>query len=138
MATARKLSRRRDYRDQLQRNLLTTMVLHGRVVTTAAKAKHIRPVAEKMIAGAKSANLADRRRAAAYVTGDLAAARLMELAANTPTVTGNVRLIRTAPRQGDNAPQVAVIVRQRAQATAESTKKTTKAVKTAKTEEAKS
>lgn len=136
MSTARKLSRRRDYREQLQRNLLTTLVLHGRVITTAAKAKHIRPAAEKMVAGAKSDKLADRRRAATYVTGDVAARRLMEMAVNTPTLTGNVRLVRTAPRQGDNAPQVAVILRQKAEVKTESKKKPEP--KKATTEEAKS
>lgn len=112
MATARKLSRLRGHRDQLLRNLLTSLVLNGRLTTTTAKAKTVRPLAEKLITLAKSPQLADRRQAASWVMTKPAMVALEKLAAATPGQTGLVRLVRTTPRSGDNAPRSALIIRQ--------------------------
>lgn len=113
MATARKLSRKKDNRQLLQRNLLTSLVLNGRLITTTAKAKSIKPLAEKLFVQARSTSLADRRRAAETLTTNHAGAKLMTVAKQIPVQSGVIRLVRTAPRLGDNAPQTAVIIRQR-------------------------
>ena len=111
MATARKLSRLRDHREQLYRNLLTSLVLNGRIITTSAKAKAVKPLAEKIIVWGRSTKLADQRRAASYMTTNAAAAKLMKMVKDVPSVTGAIRLVRTTPRLGDNAPQIALIIR---------------------------
>ena len=50
MAKYRKLSRTSDQRKALLRNQVTNLLYHGKIVTTEAKAKEIRKVAEKLIA----------------------------------------------------------------------------------------
>lgn len=45
------------------RNMVTSLFIHGKIVTTPAKAKEARPFAEKMITLAKRGTLHDRRRA---------------------------------------------------------------------------
>ncbi len=49
MAHQRKLGRTADQRKALLRNQVTNLIWHGRIVTTEAKAKEVRSVAEKMI-----------------------------------------------------------------------------------------
>ena len=46
----------------------TDLLRHGKIKTTVAKAKEIRPLAEKMVTLAKGGTLHDRRRAAAFIT----------------------------------------------------------------------
>ncbi len=111
MATARKLSRLAAHRQQLHRNLLTSLMLNGRIVTTQAKAKSVLPMAEKLISLAKSGTLADRRQAATFLTTSAAVVKLGEIAKASKTASGSIKLIRTAPRVGDNAPQCALIIK---------------------------
>ena len=56
------LGRDRDHRKALRRNLARSLFLHGKVVTTHAKAKAVRPFAEKLITLGKRGDLAARRR----------------------------------------------------------------------------
>lgn len=136
MAKARKLSCKRDRRQLLHRNLLTSLVLCGRIVTTEAKAKDIKPIAEKLIGLARSKNLADQRQAAIFLTTNAAILKLKEMVKDVPDVTGAIRLVRTSPRKGDNAPQMAVIIRQKPVAKAEVTKTAPKTKKTTAVKEA--
>ena len=57
----RKLGRTKDERKLLFRNLLTELILHGRVKTTVAKAKAVKPLIEKVVTKAKKARLAARQ-----------------------------------------------------------------------------
>ena len=50
MAKYRKLSRTSDQRKALLRNQVTNLLYHGKIVTTEAKAKEIRKIAESLIA----------------------------------------------------------------------------------------
>ena len=50
MAKYRKLSRTSDQRKALLRNQVTNLLYHGKIVTTEAKAKEIRKIAEGLIA----------------------------------------------------------------------------------------
>ena len=50
MAKYRKLGRTSDQRKALLRNQVTALLYHGRIVTTEAKAKEVRKIAEKLIA----------------------------------------------------------------------------------------
>ncbi|MCU0723023.1 MAG: 50S ribosomal protein L17 [Planctomycetes bacterium] len=60
-----KLSRTSAHRLALFRNLTASLLLHGKVVTTLAKAKACRPFAERLITRAKGGTLHDRRLVAA-------------------------------------------------------------------------
>jgi len=59
-----KLGRNASHRRALLRNLVTALFKHGRVITTPAKAKAARPLAEKLITAARTGTLAARRNAA--------------------------------------------------------------------------
>ena len=58
-----KLGRNPSHRKAMLRNLVTSLFKHGRVVTTPAKAKAARPLAEKLITAARTGTLAARRNA---------------------------------------------------------------------------
>lgn len=50
------------------RIMVTDLLRHGQIKTTVAKAKEIRPLAEKMVTLGKGGTLHDRRQAAAFIT----------------------------------------------------------------------
>ena len=58
----RKLSRTASHREALLRNMATSLFRHGRISTTTAKAKELRPFAERLITLAKRGDLHARRR----------------------------------------------------------------------------
>ena len=62
--TGKKLGRDSAHRKALYANLACSLIEHGRIKTTLAKAKAARPVAEKMVTLGKSGTLHDRRRRA--------------------------------------------------------------------------
>jgi len=80
----RKLRRTSEHRKALLRNLCTSLIVNGKVVTTVAKAKELRPFAERAITLAKRGLAADspeqslhfRRRAARYFIGGHAEIRV--------------------------------------------------------------
>ena len=63
----RKLGRTSSHRTAMYRNMATSLFIHGKIVTTPAKAKECRPFAEKLITLAKDGSLAARRRALAQL-----------------------------------------------------------------------
>lgn len=63
MKRGRKLNRNSSHRRAMLRNLVCSLFEHGRVITSPAKAKEARPLAEKLITMAKEGTLAARRRA---------------------------------------------------------------------------
>ena len=60
-AKHRQLSRTAEHRRALLSNMATSLFRHGRIVTTVAKAKELRPVAEKLITLARRGDLHARR-----------------------------------------------------------------------------
>ncbi len=66
----RKLGRVRKVRVSLLRSLVRSLVMHGRIETTIAKAKELRPQIEKLITLAKKDTLASRRLLAARLGND--------------------------------------------------------------------
>lgn len=104
--TGRTLGRSATHRRAMFRNLVTSLIIHGRVVTTDAKAKEVRRYADRMITLGKKQTIAARRRARRFIQTDEALARLFsEVAprfANRPG--GYTRVIKAGRRRGDAAP----------------------------------
>ncbi len=106
------LSRRFDrptaHRLAMFRNLVTDLLRNEQIKTTEAKAKAIRPQAEKMITLGKDGTLAARRQALAYVYDKDVVTKLFdelsERYADRPG--GYTRIVKLGPRLGDGAPQV--------------------------------
>ena len=65
MAGNRKLGRTTDHRMAMLRAMVTFLLENGRIETTVARAREVRPLAEKMITLGKKNTLATRRQAAA-------------------------------------------------------------------------
>ncbi|MBF6242246.1 MULTISPECIES: 50S ribosomal protein L17 [Nocardia] len=91
-------------------NLATALFEHGRITTTEAKAKALRPYAEKLVTKAKAGSLADRREVLKVIRNKDV---VHELFANIgPSFEGReggyTRIIKTVPRKGDNAPMAII------------------------------
>jgi large subunit ribosomal protein L17 len=105
------LGRRSDHRKALRRNLARSLFLHGKVITTHAKAKAIRPFVEKLITLGKRGDLAARRRVLTLLPDKDVVKKLFdEVAPKFKDRTGGyTRIIRTPDaknritRLGDNA-----------------------------------
>jgi large subunit ribosomal protein L17 len=99
----RKLSRTREHRRALLRNLTTSLFIHERIETTVAKAKETRRVAERMITFAKKGDLASRRQVARYVHGDDVVRKLFDTVAPwyTERNGGYTRILKIGRRLGD-------------------------------------
>ena len=104
----RKLGRDRDHRRSLYANLAAALFEHGRIKTTEAKAKEVRPIAEEMITLGKRGDLHAHRQAVAFLRSKPVAHKLFaEIAprfADRPG--GYTRIIKIGPRQGDAAEMV--------------------------------
>lgn len=111
----RTLSRKRGSRTSLEKNLLTSLVLHGRITTTEAKAKHIVPFAEQLITRSKQNDLAAKRHAATLLTTPAAVAYLFNtvIPALPDKQSGYISIIKTTPRAGDSAPIAVVKIAQK-------------------------
>ncbi|MGQ0552144.1 MAG: 50S ribosomal protein L17 [Planctomycetota bacterium] len=72
----RRLGRTSAHRTAMGRNLISSLFLHGRIETTAPKAKEYRGRAEKLITLAKTRNLASIRRATAALQDKAAVSKL--------------------------------------------------------------
>lgn len=102
----RHLGRTAEHRRALFRNLVTALFEHGRIRTTDARAREIRPIAEKLITLGKRGNLHARRQAVRFVARGPALDRLFgpvaERFAERPG--GYTRVIKAGRRHGDGAP----------------------------------
>ena len=101
----RKLSRNTSHRRALLRNLVTSFLEHGRLMTTLPKAKEVRPLAEKMITLAKRDTLQARRMVHSYLLKDATAKKVFETLG--PKFAGRnggySRIIKLGNRKGDGA-----------------------------------
>ena len=101
----RQLRRTSEQKLALMRNLATSLIEHGAIETTEAKAKELRPFVEKLITKAKSGTLHSRRLAGRHVQKREAADKLFqELGPRYRTRPGGYTLIlKTGHRKGDGA-----------------------------------
>ena len=92
------------------RGLSRSLIAHGRVVTTEAKARKLRPYVEKLITKARKGGL-HRRRSALSELGDrrLVHRLFMEVAPRTGDRPGGyTRILKLGPRRGDAAPMAII------------------------------
>ena len=102
----RKLNRTSAHRRAMLRNMVTDLLDHEQMITTVAKAKELRPYAEKMITLGKRETLHARRLALAVIRRKKVVAKLFDtLAARySKRPGGYTRIIRLGNRKGDAAP----------------------------------
>jgi large subunit ribosomal protein L17 len=102
----RKLGRDSSHRKALYANLCGSLIEHGRIKTTEAKAKEVRPIVEEMITLGKRGDIHAHRQAVAFLRSKAVAWQLFnEVAprfADRPG--GYTRVVKIGPRQGDAAP----------------------------------
>ena len=106
----RKLGRTTAHRKALFRNQLTALFTHDRIVTTLAKAKELRPMAERMVTLAGTGSLPARRKVLTMVPDKEVVRRLFEEIAPrfTDRPGGYTRVMRLGRRRGDGA-ELAII-----------------------------
>lgn len=105
MAINRKLGVTADHRRAMLRNLVTSLLEHGRIETTVTRAKELRSVADKMITLGKANTLQSRRQALAFITKEDVVTKLFaEIAPRyAERAGGYTRIMRLGPRRGDAA-----------------------------------
>ncbi len=91
-------------------NLATALFEHGRITTTEAKAKRLRPLAERLITFAKRGDLHARRRALAVIRDKSVVHTLFtEIGPRYEDRQGGyTRITKIGPRKGDNAPMAVI------------------------------
>ena len=101
----RKLGRDSAHRKALYSNLAGALIEHGRIKTTEAKAKEVRPIVEKMITLGKRGDLHAHRQAVAFLRSKSVAHKLFaEVAPRFAERPGGyTRVVKLGPRQGDSA-----------------------------------
>jgi large subunit ribosomal protein L17 len=104
----KKLGRDSAHRKALYSNLAGALIEHGRIRTTEAKAKAVKPIAEKMITLGRRGDLAARRQATAYLRSrDVVHKLFAEVAPRFADRPGGYsRIVKLGPRQGDAAEMV--------------------------------
>jgi len=92
----------------MYRNLVTDLLRYERVITTEAKAKEVRGMAEKIITLAKDGSLNSRRRALAFANDEKVVAKLFDEQAMryADRPGGYTRITKLGRRLGDAAPMV--------------------------------
>lgn len=109
-------------------NLATSLFKHGKITTTEAKARKLRPYAERLVTFAKRGDLASRRRAIAKMTDvDVTHDLFEDIAPRYRNRAGGyTRIVKVGPRKGDNAPMALVeLVEELAEAPAAPQRKST-------------
>ena len=107
-------------------NLATSLFTHGRITTTEAKAKRLRPFAERLITKARRADLHNRREIMRVIRDkDVVHKLVAEIGPQFAGRDGGyTRIVKTVPRKGDNAPMAIIaLVTERTAAEVEEVKR---------------
>jgi large subunit ribosomal protein L17 len=101
----RKLGRDSAHRKALYSNLAGALIEHGRIKTTEAKAKEVRPIVEQMITLGKRGDVAAHPQGVAFLRSKSVAHLLFSEVAPrfADRQGGYTRVVKLAPRQGDAA-----------------------------------
>ena len=91
-------------------NLVASLVAAEYVVTTEARAKALRPVAEKMITKAKKGGVHNQRQVVSFIRDkDMASKLFAEIGPRYAARNGGyLRILKLGPRHGDNAPMARI------------------------------
>ncbi|MBI4774459.1 MAG: 50S ribosomal protein L17 [Deltaproteobacteria bacterium] len=102
----RKLNVTTSHRIAMLRNMVTSLFEHERIVTTDARAKELRILADRMVTLAKRGDLHARRQALAVIRSKSVAAKLFDEIGKrfAERMGGYVRVIKKGNRVGDGAP----------------------------------
>jgi large subunit ribosomal protein L17 len=106
-----KLGRTASQRKALLSNLAVFLIEHGRIRTTLAKAKALRPVAEKLVTKAKKGTLHARRMALADLRHNVGAVHKLfaEIGPRSADRKGGyTRIMKLGPRKSDSAPMALI------------------------------
>ena len=118
----RQFGRDSSHRKALLRMLVTALLKNEKIETTTAKAKEIRPLAEKMITLGKRGDLHARRQALSFIHDESVVSSLFaQIAPRFSSRNGGyTRIVATRNRPGDAAPMAVIelVERQKAEATA--------------------
>ena len=103
--SGKKLGRDSAHRKALYSNLAGALITHGRIETTEAKAKAVRPYAEKLVTLGKRGDLHARRQAMAELrSNDVVHKLFADVAPRFSERDGGyTRVVKLGPRQGDAA-----------------------------------
>jgi large subunit ribosomal protein L17 len=114
--SGRKFDMPGDQRKAMLRGLVGDLIRHERLRTTEAKAKEVRPLAEKMITLGKDGSLHARRQAIAYVNDKAVVKKLFDdIGPRFSSRSGGyTRIIKLGPRVGDGAPMAQLELVERA------------------------
>ena len=101
-----KLGRTREHRKALLANQVCSLIEHQRIKTTLAKAKAVRPLAEKMVTLGKKGSIHARRTALATLRQKTVVKRLFDDIAprSTERNGGYTRIVKLGQRKSDSAP----------------------------------
>jgi large subunit ribosomal protein L17 len=104
-AKGRQLSRTSSHRRALLNNMATSLFEHGRIITTEAKAKELRPLAEKLITLARRGDLHARRLVERRIKSRETLSRLFsEIGPRFAARPGGyTRILKLGHREGDGA-----------------------------------
>lgn len=106
----RKLGRTSAHRQAMFRNQLAALIEHGRIRTTLAKAKELRPVAERLVTRSREDTVHARRMVRRWVRDRSLVKKLFDDIAPrfTDRPGGYLRILKLGPRSGDAA-EMAII-----------------------------
>ncbi|OGC86027.1 50S ribosomal protein L17 [Candidatus Adlerbacteria bacterium RIFCSPHIGHO2_02_FULL_54_18] len=100
----RKFGREKGQRVALLKSLARSLILRGKMKTSVAKAKEIRPLVEKMITKGMQGTLSSRRQLIAALGDERVAGKLIKTAAGYKGRAGGyLRITKMGPRSGDAA-----------------------------------
>ncbi len=129
----RRLGRTTSHRTAMFRNMVTSFLEHEKITTTDAKAKELRPIAEKMITLGKKGDLSAIRQAASFIRDKKMVTKLFSVIAPRykEREGGYTRIIKIGQRLGDSS-LMSVIELVEEQFTKKEVKKVTKKISSPK------
>jgi large subunit ribosomal protein L17 len=107
---ARRFGGDAEHQRSMMANLVASLIAAEGITTTEAKAKALRPIAEKMITKAKKGGVHRQRQVVAFIGDkDMAHKLFAEIAPRYEDRQGGyTRILKLGPRHGDNAPMAKI------------------------------
>ena len=98
------------HQKSMMANLVASLIAAEAITTTEAKAKALRPIAEKMITKAKKGGLHNHRQVVSFIRDREMASKLFDEIGPRyqDRAGGYTRVIKIGPRKGDNAPMARI------------------------------